>query len=102
MPKPTTVTFADSWVVVGGARMGLSGLPGGILAVGVQQAPVEARSFLIRSVLRVAVAKDEVAAILVQVVVMFPRNAVPFAGGRSSPGVPLTVRAGCKIDSFRF
>src|SRR5438046_2707973 len=85
--------FKSLAVIIVSARSRLIRLPREIVSLLIYQTPIQTGGFLVFSVFGMTIAKDQITALLVQVVVMLaPRGTTPFVRTRSGPGVPLRVR----------
>src|ERR1043166_3496559 len=71
--------------------MPLVRLPWRVCSRLIYQTPIQTGSFAVWFIFAMAIAKDQVTALFVEIIVMLPRDAVPFAGTGAGERVPLSI-----------
>src|SRR5437773_2040531 len=93
---------SKSSVIVRCSGMRLVRLPRRVIPGIVHQSEVETGRLFVPLIFSMPIAKDEVPALLVEIVVMLAWGSAPFAGTRCRPRVPLGVSISARSDDLRF
>src|SRR5437667_2500783 len=93
---------ASSPVIVSRAGMRFIRLPRGVLSRAVHQTEIQTGGLFVLLIFGMPIAKDEIPALLVEIVIMLARSPAPFVGIGCRPRVPLSVSISAGGDDFRF